>query len=171
MAVGDKPIKDFRAGSVRASIWRDELVSQGAEPREVFSVRVERRYKDAAGSWQSSTRFNRLDLADLEPVAFKAREFLSVKQREPGHASFAKPWPGCKAEEVTAMEVEFFDSQEAAERRLRQAMLAADARVRPWQAALRVGDCFVSLAEEGLAIFGEVLESYSERRLRPLREG
>jgi hypothetical protein len=37
--------------------------------------------------------------------------------------------------EVMAMEVEFFDSLEAAQARLREAMEAADARVKPWQAA------------------------------------
>ena len=83
MAQGDKPIKEFRAGSVRASIWRDEVSGEGAEAYEVFSVRVEKRYKDGTGAWQSTTRFKRADLADLELVAFKAREFLSVKEREP----------------------------------------------------------------------------------------
>jgi len=84
MAIGDKPVKEFRAGGVRASIWRDEVQGEGVdEVREVFSVRVERRYKDSAGTWQSSNRFNRIDLADLELVALKAREFLSVKEREP----------------------------------------------------------------------------------------
>jgi len=43
MAQGDKPVKEFRAGGVRASIWRDEVVGQQDEPLEVFSVRVEKR--------------------------------------------------------------------------------------------------------------------------------
>ena len=42
------------------------------------------------------------------------------------------------------MEVEFFDSLEEAQARLRQAMEAADARVKPWQAAVKVGDCFIA---------------------------
>jgi len=50
----------------------------------VFSVRIEKRYKDATGNWQSTTRFKRGDLADLELVAFKAREFISLNEREPG---------------------------------------------------------------------------------------
>ena len=83
MAQGDKPVKEFRAGSVRASIWRDEIPGQGEEPFEVFSVRVEKRYKDGQGNWQSTTRFKRGDLADLELVAFKAREFISLNEREP----------------------------------------------------------------------------------------
>jgi hypothetical protein len=67
------------------------------------------------------------------------------------------------------MEVEFFDSHEAAARRLREAMEAADARVAPWQAALRPGECFLSIVEDGLVVFGEVLEGYSEPHLRHYR--
>ena len=67
------------------------------------------------------------------------------------------------------MEVEFFDSHEAAIQRLRQAMEAADARVRPWQAALRVGDCILSIVEDGLVVFGEVLEGYQEPHLKHYR--
>ena len=82
MAQGDKPIKEFRAGSVRAAIWQDELTGKGEELFSVFSVRVEKRYKDSAGGWQSTTCFRRSDLADLELVVFKAREFISLNERE-----------------------------------------------------------------------------------------
>jgi len=69
------------------------------------------------------------------------------------------------------MKVESFDSLEAAQQRLREAMEAADARVRPWQAAVGVGDCFVTDCggEEGFLIFGEVLKGYREERLRHYR--
>jgi len=83
MAQGDKPVKEFRAGSVRASIWQDEIAGKDDESFSVFSVRIEKRYKDASGNWQSTSRFKRGDLADLELVAFKAREFISLNEREP----------------------------------------------------------------------------------------
>jgi hypothetical protein len=83
MAQGDKPVKEFRVGSVRASIWQDEIAGKDDEPFNVFSVRIEKRYKDATGNWQSTTRFKRGDLADLELVVFKAREFISLNEREP----------------------------------------------------------------------------------------
>jgi hypothetical protein len=67
------------------------------------------------------------------------------------------------------MEVEFFDSHEAAAKRLRQAMEAADARVTPWQAALRPGECILSIVEDGLVVFGEVLEGYREPHLKHYR--
>ena len=83
MANGNRPIKEFRAGSVRASIWHDEASRGANETFSVFSVRVERRYKDAAGNWQATSSFKRADLADLELVVFKAREYISVNEREP----------------------------------------------------------------------------------------
>jgi hypothetical protein len=83
MAQGDKPVKEFRAGSVRASIWQDEIAGKDDGTFSVFSVRVEKRYKDSAGNWQSTTRFKRGDLADLELVVFKAREYISVTERQP----------------------------------------------------------------------------------------
>lgn len=83
MAQGDRPVKEFRAGSVRASIWQDEVAGKDDETFSVLSVRIEKRYKDATGNWQSTTRFKRGNLADLELVALKAREFISLNEREP----------------------------------------------------------------------------------------
>jgi len=87
MAQGDKPVKEFRAGGIRASIWQDEVAGNNDESFSVFSVRIEKQYKDASGNWQSTTRFKRGDLADLELVVFKAREFVSLNEREPSEAS------------------------------------------------------------------------------------
>jgi hypothetical protein len=73
------------------------------------------------------------------------------------------------AKEVITMEVEFFDSDEALARRLQQAMKAADAKVRPWQAAILPGQCFITVAEDDLLVFGTVLEGYTEERLQHYR--
>jgi len=68
------------------------------------------------------------------------------------------------------MKVEFFDSLEEAQARLRRARKAADGKVKPWQAAIRPGDCFIAdSGEEGLLVFGEVLEGYTEPHLRHYR--
>jgi len=67
------------------------------------------------------------------------------------------------------MEVEFFDSLEAMQQRLQQAMKAADGCVKPWQAAVRPGEWFVSDGGDGLLVFGEVLEGYEEAHLRHYR--
>jgi hypothetical protein len=83
MAQGDKPVKEFRAGSVRASIWQDKAIDKNHEPFNVYSVRVEKRYRDAAGNWQSAKRFSRTDLADVELVVFQARQFIALATRQP----------------------------------------------------------------------------------------
>jgi hypothetical protein len=68
------------------------------------------------------------------------------------------------------MEVEFFNSLEEARARLREAMEAADARVKPWQAAVKPGQCFIAdSGGEDLVVFGEVLEGYQEAHLRHYR--
>ena len=66
------------------------------------------------------------------------------------------------------MKVEFFGTHEEAMARLKEARKAADARVKAWQAALKPGERFIYLAE-GLLIFGEVLETYEELRLKHYR--
>jgi len=81
MAQGNRPIMEFRAGSVRASIWHDGASGESGETFSVFSVRIERRYKDAEGNWQTASSFRRRDLADLELVVFKAREYVSLNER------------------------------------------------------------------------------------------
>ena len=49
-------------------------------------------------------------------------------------------------------------------------MEAADSHVKPWQAAVKVGDCFIADGgEEDLVVFGEVLEGYQEAHLRHYR--
>ena len=67
------------------------------------------------------------------------------------------------------MEVEFFDTVEEAEERIEQARKAADARVAPWQAELKRGDLFMARSGEGFPVFGEVLETYREKRLQHYR--
>ena len=68
---------------MRASVWQDEVAGKDDETFSVFSVRVEKRYKDSVGNWQSTTRFKKNDLADLELVVFKAREYISLTERQP----------------------------------------------------------------------------------------
>ena len=66
------------------------------------------------------------------------------------------------------VEVEFFATHEEAMARIEECRKAADARVKPWQAALKPGERFIYLAED-LLIFGEVLETYEEERLKHYR--
>ena len=56
------------------------------------------------------------------------------------------------------MKVEMFATMEEAMERLEEARKAADARVKPCQAEAKPGDCFITVAEEDLVIFGKVLD-------------
>jgi hypothetical protein len=67
------------------------------------------------------------------------------------------------------MEVESFDTIEAAGQAIARAMKAADARVVHWQAQVKPGDCFMCDSGEGFPVFGEVLEGYPEGRLQHYR--
>jgi len=52
---------------------------------------------------------------------------------------------------------------------IEEARIAADAKVKPCQAAVKPGDCFVSDSGEGFAVLGEVLEGCPEGRLQHYR--
>ena len=79
----EKPQKEFRAGSVRATIWEQKRTKDDRE-FVTQSVTVERRYKDdAANEWRSTNSFNTSDLPNIVVVVTKAYEFLTLKERDP----------------------------------------------------------------------------------------
>jgi len=60
------------------------------------------------------------------------------------------------------MEIQFFDSTKEMFETIHKAREAADAKVKPWQAQIKPGDCFVSandLGTEIITIYGQVIES------------
>jgi hypothetical protein len=62
-----------------------------------------------------------------------------------------------------------YDSFEEMMDDLQANMKAADARVQPWQAEIKVGDCFRESTPYGFDIYGEVLEGYEEEHLQNYR--
>lgn len=66
------------------------------------------------------------------------------------------------------MEFEAFGSFDEAMEKLGREMRAADARVQPWQAAIKPGDYFMHGTPYGFNIYGEVLKE-DEPREQPLR--
>jgi len=66
------------------------------------------------------------------------------------------------------MQVTFYNSLDEMMEAIESARQAADARAKPWQAAVKVGDCFVVLYE-GLTIYGVVLAQYEEKYLQHFR--
>ena len=76
------PIKEFRAGGIRAAIWRNE-VQQDEKTVVRFSTKIEKRYrKKQTDEWQSTDQYFPEDLPKLALVATKAFEYVSLKESE-----------------------------------------------------------------------------------------
>jgi hypothetical protein len=67
------------------------------------------------------------------------------------------------------MQITMYDTWENMIEAMQRASREADARVKPWQREIKVGDCFVQQTEYGFPIFGEVLATYQERHLKHYR--
>ena len=61
------------------------------------------------------------------------------------------------------MEIEYCDSFDDMMTRLQEAMKAADARVKPWQASITSGNYFLQQTEYGFHIYGVVLKEDTQR--------
>jgi hypothetical protein len=56
-----RPVMKFRAGQVSCALWENEVTVNG-NATVVLRATVERRYKDAGGSWHSSNSFSRNEI-------------------------------------------------------------------------------------------------------------
>ncbi len=77
-----RPMREFRAGSVRASIWIDEKTRPDGSTYESESVRIERRYKQD-DEWLSTNRYYLRDLLNLWLVVVECLRFLRLRERDP----------------------------------------------------------------------------------------
>jgi hypothetical protein len=66
-----KPIREFRLGSVRAAIWQNELESG----RTMYNVSFTRLYKED-GVWRDATSFGRHELPLVARVADLALDWI-----------------------------------------------------------------------------------------------
>ncbi|MCO6438534.1 MAG: hypothetical protein J5J06_15695 [Phycisphaerae bacterium] len=74
------PIKEFRAGSVRAAIWREDILDQG-RPIVKHSVKIQKRYFDkGTGEWRDTDYFFPNDLPRLRLVAEKSFEYIALHE-------------------------------------------------------------------------------------------
>ena len=65
MSSKDRPVRDFKLGRIRASIWANQTDGKG----DWYSVTISRVYRDG-DAWQEATSFSRDDL----PLVAKAAE-------------------------------------------------------------------------------------------------
>ena len=81
-----KPIKDFRAGNIQASIWRNEGQKDGQTVVR-FSVRVQKRFRKENGSYENTDYLFPDDLPRLALVTRKAYEYIVLSEsKEPEEA-------------------------------------------------------------------------------------
>ena len=73
------PVARFKAGSVVAAVW-DNNVSVNGNVRSIKKVTVEHRYRDRGGNWKSTNSFSRDQIALVKHCLDKAFEFMLQSQ-------------------------------------------------------------------------------------------
>ena len=76
---GNRPVKEFRADGIRASIWSSRVERNG-KAHARFSVRIEKRFRDENATWQTSGTLFPNALPRVQLVAGKAFEFIGLKE-------------------------------------------------------------------------------------------
>jgi hypothetical protein len=80
MSDKDQPLKEYRAGTVVASIWQSKASTNG-RPAPQHSIRIQKRYRDdRTGQWKTTTYFRPDELPKLALVVSRAFEFLTLRE-------------------------------------------------------------------------------------------
>ena len=72
-----KPIKDFRASNIQASVWRSEVEKDGQTVVR-HSVRIQKQFRNDDGDYQETNYYFRDDIPKLILVAQKAYEYIAL---------------------------------------------------------------------------------------------
>ena len=74
-----KPTKEFRAGTIKAAVWKEQR-EEGGRSTIRYSVKIEKRYFDEASKeWRNTDYFFANDLPRLRLVAERAFEFIVLR--------------------------------------------------------------------------------------------
>ena len=87
-----RPVKEFKAGTIKAAIWEDEREDQGRIVVK-HSVKIQKRFFDKnTGDWHDTDYFFPNDLPRLCLVAAKAFEHIALRESEndPGGPAMAR---------------------------------------------------------------------------------
>ena len=76
----NKPIKQFKVGCIRASIWKKEEVQKNNSIKTKYSVKIQKQYKDKSGRWQNTYCYFPEDLLKLLKKKKKASEYVMLKE-------------------------------------------------------------------------------------------
>ena len=77
------PVKKMNIGALNLAVWRNDVrFARDGDSRIMYSVTMERRYKDQSGAWQSSGSFRLNDIPKLKLLLEKAYEYLTMEVSE-----------------------------------------------------------------------------------------
>jgi len=76
-----KPEKVFRIGWISASVFVNEVESDGGK-RKVRNVTLQRRYRDNDGGWQTANSFGLQDLPGASRVLDMALDYVASKEAD-----------------------------------------------------------------------------------------
>jgi hypothetical protein len=75
------PDMTFKAGSCRASVFKNKVERDGKEVI-IPKVSILKRYMDKGGAWKNSQSFGVNDLPKLMVVVIKAYDFLTSRKKD-----------------------------------------------------------------------------------------
>lgn len=76
---GQKPAKEFKAGTVKAAVWKEQREEDGRTTTR-YSVKIEKRFFDeTTKEWRNTDYFFANDLPRLRLVAEQAFEFIVLR--------------------------------------------------------------------------------------------
>jgi hypothetical protein len=81
-----KPVKDYRSGSIQASIWRNEEDKDGQTVVR-HSVRIQKQFRNDDGDYQETNYYFRDDIPRLILVAQKAFEYIALNESKEAEES------------------------------------------------------------------------------------
>ena len=77
------PEKKFSTGAISATIWKNNGTSKKTgEPVDFRTIKIDRRYTDKEGNWQSTNSLRLNDLPKASLVLQKAYEYLVLKGQD-----------------------------------------------------------------------------------------
>lgn len=71
-----QPIKKYKAGSIRATVWENDVKDTG----KYQTISIERVYQDKDGNWKNSSSFRLGDLPKVGVMVQKIYEELTVSE-------------------------------------------------------------------------------------------
>ena len=74
-----KPIKDFRAGHIQASIWRNEVQKDGQTILR-YSVRIQKQFRKDDSSYEGTNYFFPDELPKLLVLSQRAYEYIVLTE-------------------------------------------------------------------------------------------